>query len=265
MRRLLIPFTLAILSHVLLLRLHGDWVQKRPFQAQPAPPIALALTYVKPVAPSLPSLSSPQEVTREKIQTPEKQQEIHDEKPPAPKPEDLKRKPPETRKKTREPVKKETLLPNPRPEPSAATPLSASSALETRPETPALGPASPQQTSGVPSPPRRESDPDGERQVAALTPAKALKEAVPIYRQNPPPGYPRLARRKGYEGTVVLEVLVGREGQVSDLRVFQSCGHAVLDEAAADSVRSWLFDPGKLDNDPVEMWVKVPVRFQLKK
>jgi protein TonB len=264
MKRFLIPLAIAILIHLLLLRLQGDWVQKRHFQAQPAPTIALALTYVKSEPPPLPSLPPPQKETGEKMQTLEKPQEIPAVKPPAPKPEALKRKPPKARKKTKETDKKETMVPTPRPEPSAATPLSAPSASETRPETPTLRPASPQPTPGDPSPPHRESDPDAERQVAALTPAKALREAVPIYRRNPPPSYPRIARRKGYEGTVVLEVLVGREGRVGDLRVFQSCGHRVLDEAAADSVRSWLFEPGKVEDDPVEMWVKVPIRFQLK-
>jgi len=105
---------------------------------------------------------------------------------------------------------------------------------------------------------------DDEAQVAALTPDKPPREAIPLYRQNPPPPYPRIARRKGYEGTVVLEVLVGHDGRVNDLRVLQSCGHEVLDEAAADSVRSWLFEPGRIGEEPVEMWVKVPIRFHLK-
>jgi protein TonB len=269
MKRFLIPFTIAILIHVFLLRLQGDWVQKRLFQAQPAP-IALALTYVKPKAPPLPSLPPPQNETREKMQTPEKPQEIPAEKPAAPKPEVVKRKPPKVPKKT-----KETVVPTPRPEPSprpaleeqkplAAPAPSPPTAQETEPGPLVPGPASPQQTLGAPSPPHSDSNSGGERQLAALTPVRALKEAVPIYRRNPPPSYPRIARRKGYEGTVVLEVLVGREGRVSDLRVLQSCGHAVLDEAAADSVRSWLFDPGKLDAEPVEMWVRVPIRFQLK-
>ncbi len=161
----------------------------------------------------------------------------------------------------------------PRPEPSPQPPLEVEKPRRQlhlpRRKRPSLIPLSPiRQALGNPweesSPPSRDLHPDAGRQLAALTPAKTLKEAVPIYRQNPPPGYPRIARRKGYEGTVVLEVLVGREGRVSDLRLFHSCGHTVLDEAAADSVRSWLFDPGKLDNDPVEMWVKVPIRFQLK-
>jgi protein TonB len=91
-----------------------------------------------------------------------------------------------------------------------------------------------------------------------------LKEAVPAYRKNPPPSYPRTARRRGYEGTVLLEVLVGREGEVKDLRLFESSGHDVLDHAAMKAVMQWAFDPGMRGDEPVEMRVKVPVRFDLK-
>ena len=41
-----------------------------------------------------------------------------------------------------------------------------------------------------------------------------VHEATPLYRQNPVPEYPLIARKRGYQGTVVLEVLVTREGKV---------------------------------------------------
>jgi protein TonB len=103
----------------------------------------------------------------------------------------------------------------------------------------------------------------GEKAGKAL-PEPVLREATPIYRRNPPPAYPRLARRRGYQGTVVLEVFVGEEGQVDDMKVFRSSGHPVLDKAAVRSVKDWVFEPGMRGQDPVAMWVRVPVRFQLK-
>ena len=91
-----------------------------------------------------------------------------------------------------------------------------------------------------------------------------IKEAIPVYRKNPIPKYPRMARRRGYEGTVVMEVLVNRDGRVEDLRLYESSGYKVLDRSAMESVKNWLFYPGKRGNEEVAMWVKVPVRFQLK-
>ena len=97
---------------------------------------------------------------------------------------------------------------------------------------------------------------------AALPPP--LVEAVPEYRKNPAPPYPRIARRRGYEGTVILEVLVGPDGKAEEVRLFRSSGYPILDRAAESSVKKWLFRPGKKGDQTVAMWVKVPVRFKLK-
>ena len=90
------------------------------------------------------------------------------------------------------------------------------------------------------------------------------REAIPMYDKNPPPEYPLIARRRGFQGTVVLEVLVDRNGRVGDLRVFNSSGYKVLDRAAVKSVSEWIFRPAIKGNENIEMWVRVPVCFQLK-
>ena len=90
-----------------------------------------------------------------------------------------------------------------------------------------------------------------------------IRQAQPLYRQNPPPKYPRTARRSRRQGTVILEVLVRRDGRVGELKVSTSSGFTILDRAALKSVRNWLFEPGKRGNEKVEMWVKVPIKFQL--
>lgn len=97
---------------------------------------------------------------------------------------------------------------------------------------------------------------------AALTPIPA-REATPMYRLNPPPEYPGIAKKRGLEGTVVLDVFVETTGKVRELRVYQPSGHPVLDRAALASVRMWLFEPGMKGDRPVAMWVRVPIRFRL--
>jgi protein TonB len=92
----------------------------------------------------------------------------------------------------------------------------------------------------------------------------SIREAAPLYRTNPPPEYPALARRRGYEGIVLVEVLVSREGRVQELRLSQSSGYSMLDQAAMASMKGWLFEPATVNEKEVEMWVKVPVRFHLK-
>jgi protein TonB len=72
-----------------------------------------------------------------------------------------------------------------------------------------------------------------------------------------------IGRKRGYQGTVVLEVFVSREGRVKELSLSASSGYSVLDEAALASVKTWLFEPGTRGGERVDMWVKVPVRFKL--
>ncbi len=95
-------------------------------------------------------------------------------------------------------------------------------------------------------------------------PSGETREAFPVYRKNIPPKYPRLARRRGYQGTVLLDVMVDRTGKVSDLRIVRSSGYTILDRAAMESVKKWVFEPGMKEGRQVDMWVRVPIRFQLK-
>lgn len=91
----------------------------------------------------------------------------------------------------------------------------------------------------------------------------ALVEAKPDYLRNPAPLYPREARRRSWEGLVLLEVAVSREGIPLSVRVAQSSGHVLLDKTAAQTVRGWQFLPARMGGVPVESSIRVPVRFEL--
>jgi protein TonB len=77
------------------------------------------------------------------------------------------------------------------------------------------------------------------------------------------PTYPATARGLGVEGTTLLRVLVQDDGRVGDIRVQKSAGHPDLDQAAADAVRQWRFDPARRGAQAVAVWVLVPVEFHL--
>lgn len=49
--------------------------------------------------------------------------------------------------------------------------------------------------------------------------------------------YPRSARRLGLEGTVLVEMVVDKRGQIIDVKVVRSSGHDVLDRAALAQVQ----------------------------
>ncbi len=93
--------------------------------------------------------------------------------------------------------------------------------------------------------------------------AAIIQQAAPLYQVNPPPKYPRLARRRGLQGVVLLEAFIDVSGRVADLRLFTSSGHSSLDRAALKAVQRWRFSPGTIGGTSQEMWVKVPVRFVL--
>jgi len=85
--------------------------------------------------------------------------------------------------------------------------------------------------------------------------------AHPIYKRNISPPYPLLARKRGYQGTVLLEVLVSKDGKAASIQLSRSSGYNILDRAAIKGVRGWLFYPAKRGDELFEMWVKIPIRF----
>jgi len=93
--------------------------------------------------------------------------------------------------------------------------------------------------------------------------AVAIFSAVPRYEKNFPPAYPSIARRRGYQGGVMLSVKVLTNGTAGDLIIKKSSGHSILDRAALKAVKQWKFKPASRMGVPIIMWVDVPVRFIL--
>jgi protein TonB len=83
------------------------------------------------------------------------------------------------------------------------------------------------------------------------------------YLRNPPPNYPSLAQRQGWEGTVWLNVFVKPNGLPGKIELQKTSGRKTLDDAAIAAVRNWRFVPAKRGNTPVEGWVSVPIEFSL--
>ncbi len=85
------------------------------------------------------------------------------------------------------------------------------------------------------------------------------------YLNNPKPIYPAFARRMGIEGTVMLKVLVSREGHPLKIDVGKSSGHDLLDRTAVEAVKKWRFIAARQGDTPFEEWVNVPISFHLDK
>jgi protein TonB len=61
---------------------------------------------------------------------------------------------------------------------------------------------------------------------------------------------------------LLFEVLTN--GTVGDVQVEQSAGSPELDQAAAEAIKKWRFEPARRANQPVAVWLRMPVRFVLR-
>jgi len=76
--------------------------------------------------------------------------------------------------------------------------------------------------------------------------------------------YPRVARERGADGRVVLQVFINERGRVMDVHLLQGANET-LNEAALRKIKEAEFAPA-LDErgDPVACQVTLPIRFELK-
>ena len=95
----------------------------------------------------------------------------------------------------------------------------------------------------------------GEAQAA--TSVGVLRSVHPIY--------PRIAKKSGWEGTVLVRVTVEKNGRASKVDVSRSSGHKVLDDAAVKAIKRWAFRPARDGNIPIRSVVVIPLKFSLSK
>ncbi len=75
------------------------------------------------------------------------------------------------------------------------------------------------------------------------------------------PSYPALARQARIQGTVVLQAVIGKDGNIQNLKVVS--GHPMLAPAALEAVKQWKYKPYYLNGEPVEVDTTINVNFTL--
>ena len=75
------------------------------------------------------------------------------------------------------------------------------------------------------------------------------------------PKYPKKARNKGIQGTVLLHVIISKTGDVATVELIS--GELLLATAAIDAVKQWKYKPYLLQGNPVEIDTQVQVNFTL--
>ncbi|MBA1248668.1 energy transducer TonB [Pseudomonas luteola] len=140
--------------------------------------------------------------------------------------------------------------------------------LETPPKIPEMvvefssptppAPPAPQPTPAPPAPkapPAPPAPPAPVKETAAVSGLASLG--------NPPPEYPSLALRRGWEGSVTLRIRVLPNGRAGSVDVTKSSGKKQLDDAAVEAVRGWKFIPAKRGDTPIEGFATQTIDFKL--
>jgi TonB family protein len=93
------------------------------------------------------------------------------------------------------------------------------------------------------------------RPGSGVLPPRILREVKAAYTED--------ARRANVEGAVVLEIVVRRDGAVSDVKLLNGLPHG-LNERAIAAVRQWRFAPATRLGQAVDVVVEVEVEFKLR-
>jgi len=75
--------------------------------------------------------------------------------------------------------------------------------------------------------------------------------------------YTEIAVLAGIEGTVIVEAIIDKDGNVIDAKIIRNIGGG-LGESAMNAVRITKFIPGKQRGKPVKVKVTIPIKFVLK-
>jgi TonB family protein len=86
--------------------------------------------------------------------------------------------------------------------------------------------------------------------------------APPVKITSPPPQYTEIARKARVQGVVIIEAIIDKQGNVTNVKILKSLPMG-LDTAAAVAVKKWKFEPATLNGKPVAVIYNLTVNFRL--
>ena len=97
--------------------------------------------------------------------------------------------------------------------------------------------------------------------MSSIEPVSLPASALPELASQPvQPVYPDAAKASGQRGSVVLQVLIGRDGAVQDVKFLQ--GSLVFAQAAIEAVHQWQFKPYTLNGRAVSVQSTITLSFK---
>lgn len=124
----------------------------------------------------------------------------------------------------------------------------------------------------IPEPEEEIEIPDVDDLVIAVPEAPPPVQTGPIYVtgdvQKPEkisevfPVYTEIARKARIQGVVILQTIIDKEGNITDVKVLKGLPMG-LAEAAVDAVKQWKYKPATLNGKPVAVYFNLTVQFNL--
>jgi len=84
----------------------------------------------------------------------------------------------------------------------------------------------------------------------------------PVKVSAPSPQYTEIARKARIQGVVIVEAIIDKQGDVTNVKILKGLPMG-LDTAAADAVKKWRFKPATLNGKPVAVIYNLTVNFRL--
>jgi protein TonB len=173
-----------------------------------------------------------------------------------------------------------TAVASPEPVPSVVQPQTTAPIVQVAPSQPIMvaQPAqnsaphtsAPANNAGIPSSLKSQiaattPDPGGampaEAAMSSIEPVNLPESAArDLLTQPVDPEYPEAAKASAQRGSVVLQVLIGRDGSVQDAKFLQ--GSLVFARAAIDAVKQWRFKPYSMNGRAVAVQSVITLKFQ---
>ena len=88
-------------------------------------------------------------------------------------------------------------------------------------------------------------------------------DELPVALFRATPIYPAFAQDAGFDGKVVVHMLVGKDGHVLRAEVDEKLHAPLLDAAALEAALRWEFRPALVNGHPVAVWVTAQFAFRL--
>ncbi len=78
----------------------------------------------------------------------------------------------------------------------------------------------------------------------------------------PQPQYTEIARKARIQGVVIVQAIIDKEGNVTNVKVLKGLPMG-LEESAVDAIKTWRFKPATLNGKPVMVYYNLTVNFKL--